>query len=55
MGAVVGGGIGIYFHDTQGFWILPLMVCGGAIGGALWGTIPAFLKIKFNTNEILTS
>ena len=55
MGAVVGGGIGIYFHDTQGFWVLPLMVCGGAIGGALWATIPAFLKIRFNTNEILTS
>ena len=55
MGAIFGGGIGIYFHDVNGFWLLPLMLIGGAIGGALWGMIPAFLKIKFNTNEILTS
>ena len=55
MGAVVGGGIGIYFHDTSGFWVLPVMILGGAIGGALWGMIPAILKVRFNTNEILTS
>ena len=55
MGAIFGGGIGIYFHDVNGFWLLPLMIIGGAIGGALWGMIPALLKIKFNTNEILTS
>ena len=55
IGAVVGGGIGIYFHDTSGFWVLPLMILGGAIGGALWGMIPALLKVRFNTNEILTS
>ena len=55
MGAIFGGGIGIYFHETNGFWILPLMVLTGALGGALWGMIPAFLKNKFNTNEILTS
>ena len=55
MGAIFGGGIGIYFHDVNGFWLLPLMIIGGAIGGALWGIIPALLKIKFNTNEILTS
>ena len=55
MGAIFGGGIGIYFHDVNGFWLLPLMIIGGAIGGAFWGMIPALLKIKFNTNEILTS
>ena len=55
MGAIFGGGIGIYFYDTNGFWLLPLMILGGAIGGALWGMIPALLKTKFNTNEILTS
>ena len=55
MGAVFGGGIGLLFYDTSGFWILPLMIIGGAIGGALWGLIPAVLKVRFNTNEILTS
>ncbi len=55
MGAIFGGGIGIYFHDTNGIWLLPLMIIGGAVGGALWGLIPAILKTRFNTNEILTS
>ena len=55
MGAIFGGGIGIYFHDTNSFWLLPLMIIGGAIGGTLWAMIPALLKNKFNTNEILTS
>ena len=55
MGAIFGGGIGIYFHDSNSFWLLPLMIIGGAIGGSLWGMIPALLKNKFNTNEILTS
>ena len=55
MGAIFGGGIGIYFYDTNAFWLLPLMIIGGAIGGALWAMIPALLKTKFNTNEILTS
>ena len=55
MGAIFGGGIGIYFHDTNSFWLLPLMIIGGAIGGAFWAMIPALLKNKFNTNEILTS
>ena len=55
MGAVFGGGIGLLFYDTSGFWILPLMILGGAVGGALWGLIPAVLKVRFNTNEILTS
>ena len=55
MGAIFGGGIGIYFHDTNSFWLLPLMIIGGAVGGSLWAMIPALLKNKFNTNEILTS
>ena len=55
MGAIFGGGIGIYFHDTNSFWLLPLMIIAGAIGGAIWAMIPALLKNKFNTNEILTS
>jgi simple sugar transport system permease protein len=31
------------------------MLIFGAIGGALWALIPAVLKSRFNTNEILTS
>ena len=31
------------------------MCAGRALGGALWAAIPAFLKTRFNVNEILTS
>ena len=55
MGAIFGGGIAILFHDHTGWWILPLMVVMGAIGGALWGLIPAFLKTHFNAEETLTT
>lgn len=55
MGAIFGGGIAILCHDQMGWWILPLMVVMGAIGGALWGLIPALLKTHFNAEETLTT
>ena len=35
--------------------IFPLMIFGGLVGGSLWALIPAILKSRFNTNEILVS
>jgi len=55
MGAIFGGGIALLFHEQAGWWILPLMIFMGAIGGALWGTIPALLKTHFNAEETLTT
>ena len=55
MGAIFGGGVAIYFYNVEGFWLLPLMLLAGVLGGSLWALIPALLKTKFNTNEILTS
>jgi len=55
MGAIFGGGVFIYLHDVDSVFLLPAMIVMGALGGALWGAIPAFFKTKFNANEILTS
>ena len=55
MGAIFGGGIAILFHNQIGFWIMPLMIVMGAIGGAVWGLIPALLKTHFNAEETLTT
>jgi simple sugar transport system permease protein len=55
LGAIVGGGVGLVAGDSTGFWILPAMILGGAVGGALWAAIPALLKTRFNASEILTS
>ena len=55
MGAIVGGGLALWFYESESIWLLPTMIIFGAIGGALWASIPALLRTHFNTNEILTS
>ena len=55
IGAIFGAGIGLAFYPNDAWYIFPLMVLAGAFGGFIWAMIPALLKIKFNTNEILVS
>lgn len=55
MGAVAGGAVGLAFYGVSGIWLLPLMAVAGAAGGMAWAMIPAVLRIRFNTNEILVS
>ncbi|MFN4157451.1 MAG: ABC transporter permease [Gemmobacter sp.] len=55
MGAVVGAGVGLAFYPAGGWFVFPLMVLAGAFGGWAWAMIPAILKTRFNTNEILVS
>ena len=54
-GAIVGGGVALLFYNQEGFYILPLVILAGAIGGMIFALIPAILKTYFNTNEILVS
>lgn len=55
MGGVVGGGIALWFYDSESSWLLPAMIVGGVLGGMAWAAIPALLKTRLNVNEILTS
>ena len=55
MGAVAGGGVALAFYGDEGWFLLPLMLVAGGLGGVAWGLIPAFLRNRFNANEILTS
>lgn len=42
------------FHSDMPHWALIIVsFTAGAVGGALWGLIPAFFKAKFGTNETL--
>lgn len=55
MGALFGAGVGLAFYPADLWFIFPLMVVAGAFGGWIWAMIPAILRTKFNTNEILVS
>ncbi len=55
MGAICGAAVGLAFYPAEHWYIFPLMVIAGALGGLLWAMIPAILKVKFHTNEILVS
>ncbi|MDG2294864.1 MAG: ABC transporter permease, partial [Paracoccaceae bacterium] len=55
MGAIFGAGVGLAFYPIESWVIFPLMVLAGGFGGWLWAMIPAVLKTRFNTNEILVS
>jgi simple sugar transport system permease protein len=55
VGAIAGGGIGLWFWGADGSWILPLMCLAGLAGGMAYAAIPAFLKTRLDVNEILTS
>lgn len=55
MGGLIGSWMAITLLDTEGFWVLPLVLIAGISGGALWAAIPAYLKTHFNTNEILST
>ena len=55
MGAIFSASIGLAFYPLEGRFIFPLMIMGGILGGSVWALIPAILKSRFNTNEILVS
>jgi simple sugar transport system permease protein len=55
LGAITGGSVALAFYPEGGPWLLPLMAAAGILGGMAWAAIPAFLKTKFNANEILVS
>jgi simple sugar transport system permease protein len=55
MGAIAGGGVALWLGDNVHGWGLPLMFVAGAAGGMAWAAIPAFLRNRFNTSEILVT
>jgi simple sugar transport system permease protein len=55
VGAIVGAAAGLSFYPAETRLVFPLMVVCGALGGIAWAMIPALLKVRFGTNEILVS
>ncbi|MEM1386031.1 MAG: ABC transporter permease [Pseudomonadota bacterium] len=56
LGAICGAAVALAFYPIEARWLIfPLMVIAGAAGGLAWAMIPAILKTRFKTNEILVS
>jgi simple sugar transport system permease protein len=55
VGAILGSIPPVYFNAWQSPLTLVTMLALGALGGMLFALIPAYLRIRFRTNEILVS
>ena len=55
MGALTGAAVGLALYPAESRLVFPLMVVAGALGGWAWAMIPALLKTRLGTNEILVS
>lgn len=55
VGAIAAGGVALWLYDVEAGWVMPLMVIAGVTGGIVWAMIPALLKTRFHSSEILTS
>jgi simple sugar transport system permease protein len=56
IGALVGSILPLYMAGSgAGFWVIPLALVMGALGGLAYAMIPALLRVAFGVSEILTS
>ena len=55
LGAIAGGGVALFWGAALGKFALPAMLCAGVLGGMAWAAIPALLRTRFSTSEILVS
>jgi ABC-type uncharacterized transport system permease subunit len=55
LGAICGGGVALFHGAGLGPLAIPTILLAGIAGGAAWAAIPALLRTRFNTSEILVS
>lgn len=55
VGAIAAAGVAMHADKETGRWIVAAVLAAGVLGGMLWGGIVAFLRDRFNANEILVS
>jgi len=55
VGAIGATAVGIIFSSLPAILLLPMVILAGALAGAIWAAIPAWLLYRFNMNEILTT
>lgn len=52
-GAIFATYFALFCDELPHWMLLIVMIAAGAVGGGLWGLIPAYFKRKFGTNETL--
>jgi simple sugar transport system permease protein len=55
IGAIASAWLALKFGDSAHGWLKPAMMLAGALGGMAWAAIPAVLKTRANTSEILVT
>ncbi len=55
MGAVAASGVGLALNGVTPWVTIPAMVLGGMVAGGIWAGIPGFFKVRFGTNEVITT
>lgn len=55
VGAVCASGVALTFPDWPAWALVPAMFAAGFLGGALWALLPAWLKARFQVNEVITT
>jgi general nucleoside transport system permease protein len=55
IGGITGSAVGLYFYNVEGFWLVPLMSLAAILGGMFYAGIAAFLRTKYQVNEILVT
>ena len=55
VGAIAAGGVAMLASKDSGAWFFVPVLVGGVVGGMLWAGVVAFLRDRFNANEILVS
>lgn len=55
MGAIATAVVALSVPVLPSFAFLPLLLCASFAAGAFWAGIPAYLKIRFGADEILTT
>jgi ABC-type uncharacterized transport system permease subunit len=55
IGALCSAFVGYSIKGLPAFIHLPLALLGGALGGAIWGMIPGYLKARFGAHEVVNT
>lgn len=54
-GAIAAAGLGMVMDNVAPIIAIPVMVVGGFLAGMLWAFIPAWLKVRRNVDEVVTT